>query len=216
MRELGHDVAAAVAHDRLQQACRERLEVRAHRVDPRLREQRVDERAVDAVLGWVELERQQRVLARLRGRDERRPGDRRRERLAVERGGGDVVVAVRTQNPPYRSECTSGCSSRIGPKTRSGSSMKRGSCWSKLMRRRAASCDHGRRTWRGGGARRSSRAPRSDAGIVLPREPHPRASELARCQERACRSTDPSGHAVPHTSSRPAAQRVEWTSEGKR
>ena len=62
VRELGHDVAAAVARDRLEQPRRERLEVRAQRIDARPREERVDEPAVARVLRRVELDREQRVL----------------------------------------------------------------------------------------------------------------------------------------------------------
>ena len=93
MRELGHHVAPTIAHEGLEQPRREGLEVRAHGIDARSREQRVHERPVDAVLRRIELEREQRVGARLRGWDEGRARDRGGERFTVERRGNHVVIA---------------------------------------------------------------------------------------------------------------------------
>ncbi len=97
MGESGHHVAPAVAHDRIEEPGRERLQVRAQGVDARLGEERVDERAVAGVLRRVELEREQRDVPWLRRRDDRHARDGRRERFVVERRGGHVVVA---QNHP--------------------------------------------------------------------------------------------------------------------
>ena len=63
--ELGHDVAAAVARDRLEQPRREGFEVGAHGVDARLGEPRVDERAIPGVLRWGELDRKEWMVSRL-------------------------------------------------------------------------------------------------------------------------------------------------------
>ena len=93
MGELRDDLAAALRGDRLEQPRREGLELRAQRLDPRLREDDVHETPVPRVLRRVELDRQQRFGARLRRRDDRRADHGRGERLVVERGAGHVVVA---------------------------------------------------------------------------------------------------------------------------
>ena len=166
MGELGHDVAAAVARERLEQPRRERFEVGAHGVDARLGEERVDERAIPGVLRRVELDREQRVRARLRGRDERRAGDGRAERLVIDRRGRHVVIAreqpeaavqVRVQERmllPDRPEDALG----IPDEARVV-----------VVEAHAAPgriCERPRPS-RGGCPRRSSHAPRSGSGIVL-------------------------------------------------
>ena len=127
MGELGHHVAAAVAHERLEQPRRERLELGPHGVDARLREQRVDERAVDAVLRRIELEREQRIHARLRRGMSVVPATAEVNALAVERRGRHVVIAGEHPEPAVQVRVTSGCSSRIGPNTLSGSRTNGGS-----------------------------------------------------------------------------------------
>ena len=92
-RELAHEVAVPAPHDRGEQGRRQPVQVGPEGVDAALREDAVDDAAVERVLGRVELDRQLRVVAGLARRDHRRADHARGEAAPVDRGLGHVFVA---------------------------------------------------------------------------------------------------------------------------